>query len=82
MFTEEQTMTYIVSLICQKPQCYCIKQPLFCVEFYFFFSFLYVYFLTPKTFCIGVSPINNVMVVSGEHYHPTKELLDENERKE
>ena len=30
----------------------------------FFFKFIVV-FLTPKTFCIGVQPINNVMIVSG-----------------
>ena len=35
--------------------------------FLVFIFFLILIFLTPKTFCIGVQPINNFVVVSGEH---------------
>ena len=36
--------------------------------FFFLKHFIYLFiYLTPKTFCIGVYPINNIVVVSGEH---------------
>ena len=35
--------------------------------FFLIFIFLILIFLTPKTFCTGVQPINNFVVVSGEH---------------
>ena len=35
--------------------------------FIFLKSTLFISFLAPKTFCTGVSPINNFVVVSGEN---------------
>ena len=31
-----------------------------------FLNFIFIICLTPKTFCIGVQPINNVVMVSGK----------------
>ena len=36
------------------------------ISFRIFKSILFIYFLTPQTFCVGVQLVNSVVVVSGE----------------
>ena len=37
------------------------------LHFAIIFNFIF-YFLTPKAFCIGVYPVNNIVIISGEQW--------------
>ena len=56
----EETSVFALCLLCARDFTRVIS-------FSYFIFFLTKFFLSPKTFCIEVEPINNVVVVSGEH---------------